>query len=259
MFLRLSVVVLVGGVGSGCLTVPGTQVETVDGRRVELSLVRSAGPAVVFEAGLGGSIEWWAKVFPEVSQRHTAFAYSRAGLGRSAETDAPHDGATVVEALRRVLKEKNVEPPWVLVGHSLGGLYMQWFARRYPDEVAALVLVDSTHPEQLQGDGAVELWPAEAKKALESAPKTTRAEFEALDETGRAVLALPPYRGRVIVLSAEQPMKDSSTITARDSNQKRVDLMSRYPNATQVWVDSGHGIPLEKPEAVIDAVRAAME
>lgn len=243
----------------GCLTVPGTRVETVDGRQVELAFVQRGAPAVIFEAGLGGSLEWWSKVFPEVSQRSTAFAYSRAGLGHSSAVEGERDGATVVEELRRVLKEKNVEPPYVLVGHSLGGLFVQWFARRYPTEVSALVLVDSTHPEQLQGDGAVDSWPTEAKQALASLPKVPRAEFDALDQTGRAVLALPTYEGRVIVLSARLPMSDVTTPTAKDSNEKRADLVKRYPNATQVWVDSGHGIPLEKPEAVIDAVRAALQ
>lgn len=257
--MRRVTAVLLVVVGTGCLSVPGTRVETVDGRRVELAFVQRGAPSVIFEAGLGGSLEWWSKVFPDVSQRNTAFAYSRAGLGNSSAVEGVRDGATVVEELRRVLKEKNVEPPYVLVGHSLGGLFVQWFARRYPNEVVALVLVDSTHPEQLQGDGSVELWPAEAKQALASLPKVPRAEFDALDQTGKDVLALPTYEGKVIVLSAQQPMNDMATPTAKDSNQKRADLVKRYPNATQVWVDSGHGIPLEKPEAVIDAVRAAME
>lgn len=255
--MRLGAVLCLGLAGVGCLSVPGTQVETLDGRRVELSLVRRASPAVVFEAGLGGSIEWWAKVFPEVARENTAFASSRAGLGNSSDVDAARDGPTAVEALRRVLKEKNVEPPYVLVGHSLGGLYLQWFARRYPNEVAGLVLVDSTHPEQMQGEGSVEFWPSEARRTLDSLPKVTRAEFDAIDQTGKEVLALPTYAGKVIVLSALQPMKDMSTPTARDSNKKRAELVTLYPNATQVWVDSGHGIPLERPEAVVEAVRAA--
>lgn len=256
--MRLACLILTMA-GAGCLSLPGTQVETVDGRRVELALARGGNPAVVFEAGMGGTLEGWGKVFPEVSRQNTAFAYSRAGQGNSADIDAPRDGATVVEALRRVLKEKGVEPPYVLVGHSLGGLYMQWFARRYPNEVAGLVLVDSTHPEQMQGDGAVEFWPAEAKKSLASLPKATRAEFDALDQTGRDVLALPTYAGKVVVLSAQQPMKDMSTPTVRYWNEKRAALVKLYPNASEVWVDSGHVIPLEKPEAIIEGVRAALE
>ena len=258
--MRFGAALFLGLAGVGCLSVPGTQVETVDGRRVELSLAtRSGTPAVGFEAGMGGGIELWGKVFPDVSLRSTAFAYSRDGLGNSADVGAARDGATVVEELRRVLKEKGVEPPYVLVGHSLGGLYMQWFARRYPNEVAGLVLVDSTHPEQMQGEGAVEFWPSEAKKALDSLPKVTRAEFDALNQTGNEVLALPTYAGRVIVLSAQQPMKDMSTPTARDWNKKRAELVTLYPNATQIWVDCGHVIPLERPEAIVEAVRAAVE
>lgn len=243
----------------GCLSVPGTRVETLDRRKVEFALVQRGAPSVIFESGLGGTIEWWGKVFPGVSSQHTAFAYSRAGLGNSAAVEGVRDGETVVEELRRVLKEKGVAPPYVLVGHSLGGLYLQWFARRYPGEVTALVLVDSTHPEQLRGDGAVAAWPEEAKQALASLPVVPRAEFDGLDATGQSVLALPTYEGKVLVLSAEQPMKDDASATARDSNRKRVDLVKLYPNATQHWVNSSHAIPLEAPEAVIDAVREALE
>ena len=69
---------------------------------------------------------------------------------------------------------------------------------------------------------------------------------------------MPPFPGeRVIILSAQKPMSGTSAL-ARDANAKRVDLLRLYPRARQVWVDSGHGIPLEKPEAVIEAVRLAI-
>ena len=73
--------------------------------------------------------------------------------GRSDPADSPRDGGHVVDELRALLSAQDLKPPYVLVGHSLGGLYMQLYARRYPDEVSALVLVDSTHPNQFKGAG----------------------------------------------------------------------------------------------------------
>lgn len=136
---------------------------------------------------------------------------------------------------------------------------MQLFARQYPQEVAALVLVDSTHPEQLQGAGDPDTWPTWLKLSFGLLTSdTAKRELSALDKTGKAVLSLPVDPAiPVFVLSALQPMKASSAL-ADDANHKRADLANLYPGARQIWVDSGHGIPLEKPEAVVSAIREAV-
>ena len=117
---------------------------------------RGQAPAVVFESGLGSYKETWDKVFPVIATTNAVFAYDRPGIGQSTMTSRPRDGATIVEDLRALLKSRNVMPPYVLAGHSAGGLYMQLFARRYPSEVAGVVLVDSTHPTQFEGDGTLD-------------------------------------------------------------------------------------------------------
>jgi pimeloyl-ACP methyl ester carboxylesterase len=234
-------------------------VESINHRRVEYALVRHDTETVVFENGLGGTIDWWAKVFPEVSKDTTAFAYNRPGYGDSDEADTPRDGGHVVDELRSPLGSKGLKPPYVLVGHSLGGLYMQLFARRYPDEVNALVLVDSTHPSQLKGNGAQENWPFWLRWLFTLATSdVAKEELQATNLTGESVLRLPTFAGKpVIVLSAAKPMKETSAL-AVDANEKRRDLARLYPGARQIWVDSGHGIPLEKPDSVISAIREVL-
>jgi pimeloyl-ACP methyl ester carboxylesterase len=152
-----------------------------------------------------------------------------------------------------------IAPPYVLVGHSLGGLYMQLFARAYPSEVAGLVLVDATHPEQMKGAGARENWPTWVKLAFDvTTSAAALKELDAIPVTGATMLALPPLTGKpVIVLSAKQPMSEASDL-ARDANAKRVDIARLHPGSKQVWVDSGHAIPLEKPQAVVDAIREVL-
>ena len=147
----------------------------------------------------------------------------------------------------------------MLVGHSLGGLYMQLFARRYPQEVAALVLVDSTHPQQFSGAGAPENWPVWFRLLFGLATSdVAKQEFDAAPAIGQAMLALPTFEGRpVIVLSALVPMRETSDL-ARDANTKRQDIVRPHPGSQQVWVDSGNGIPPEKPEAVIAAIRGVV-
>lgn len=256
---RAAVLVAVGLALGACATVEGVTTSIVAERRVEHVIAGQGAPAVVFENGLGGRLEWWAKVLPEVAKETRVFAYDRPGTGASDVASTPRDGDHVVEELRQTLRETGIAPPYVLVGHSLGGLYMQLYARRHPSEVAGLVLVDSTHPEQLKGAGARENWPAWARIAFDATmSKTTREELEAIPTTGASVLALPPFVGKpVIVLSAMGPMKETSEL-ARDANAKRVDIARLHPGAKQVWVDGGHAIPLEKPEAVVAAVHEVL-
>jgi pimeloyl-ACP methyl ester carboxylesterase len=244
---------------SGCTTLPGTTTANVDGRAVESIVARQGPPVVVFENGLGGTLDWWSKVWPEIARDHSALAYNRAGYGKSSATTEPRDGAHIVEELRTLLQAQALKPPYILVGHSLGGLYMQLYARKYPKEVAALVLVDSTHPEQLKGAGDPEGWPTWLKLTFGMlTSETAKRELAALDRTGQLVLGLPVDPSvPVWVLSALRPMQASSAL-ADHANQKRADVSRLYPGSRQVWVDSDHGIPLEKPDAVVNAVRAAV-
>lgn len=245
---------------SGCTSLPGATLESVGQRQVEYRLTRQDAPVVVFENGLGATLDWWAKVVPALEADTTVLAYNRAGYGRSSAGDATRDGQHVVQELRELLRERGLAPPYVLVGHSLGGLYMQWFARRYPQEVQALVLVDSTHPAQMQGHGAPEKWPTWVRVAFNAVTNdTAKAEFKAIDATGQSVLSMPSYtNGPVEVLSALAPMQDRSNPMAEHANQLRSDLVNLYPGARQVWVGSGHAIPLEAPEAVVSAIRRVL-
>lgn len=244
---------------SGCASISGVTTSSLDGRKVEHVVAGHGAPAVVFENGLGGRLQWWAEVLPTIAQETTVFAYNRAGTGTSTEASTPRDGETIIDELRRNLRDKGIAPPYILVGHSLGGLYMQLYARRYPQEVAGLVLVDSTHPEQLKGAGAKDNWPTWIKLLFDVLLSDAGSkELEALPATGAAMLALPPLTGKpVVVLSAQKPMSETSEL-ARDSNAKRIDILRLHPGAKQVWVDSGHVIPVEKPDAVIAAIHEVL-
>jgi pimeloyl-ACP methyl ester carboxylesterase len=244
---------------SGCAGLPGARTETIQGRALEFVVQPGATPVVVFENGLGAHMTWWAKVLPALPKQTAYFVYNRPGTGASEPPHAPRDAEHVGEELRAALKAVGLHPPYLLVGHSLGGLYMQWLARRYPDEVAGLVLVDSTHPRQLEGAGAMDqqsAWVRGLVGALVTG--TAKDELDQIPQTGRQVLALPTLSGKPVwVLSASGPMKETSAL-ARIANQWRVDVARLYPGSHQVWVDSGHAIPLERPEAVVQAIDQAL-
>jgi len=244
---------------AGCSSLPNSTTEKINDRHIEFALTRHNTIPVVFENGLGGRIEYWKEVLPKISADTTTFVYNRPGYGNSDPVSTPRDGAHIVDELRALLKNKGMTPPYVLVGHSLGGLYMQLFARRYPEEVSALILVDSTHPKQFEGEGAIEkqsFWVRGLLWALVTG--VAKEELALLPQTGEQLLSLPTVSNKpVFVLSASEPMKVKSPL-ADDANAKRKDIARLYPGSKQIWVDSGHVIPLEKPESIISAIREAL-
>ena len=255
----LSVIIVILFLLSGCATLPNVKTEEFNNLRVEYSLIRNGDVTVVFENGLDGKMKWWRKVIPEISKDAATFAYNRPGYGSSDSASTPRDGRHIVEELRMLLKSVGLNPPYVLVGHSFGGLLMQYFARRYPDEVSALILVDSTHPSQFKGRSAIKNWPGWFRFLFKLyLSPAAREEMDLINSTGEEVLALPTFTDKpVIVLSAAKPLNEKGEL-ADDANEKRKDIAVLYPGAKQIWVDSGHGIPQEKPEAVIDAIRQVL-
>lgn len=144
-----------------CATPPGRMVD-VGGRRLHLYCVGSGAPTVVFESGLGEGAYAWALVQPEVGRRFRACAYDRSGIAFSDPDPGPRSVASLVGDLHTLLARSGERGPYVLVGHSLGGLLVRRFAMRYPDEVAGLVLLDSVHEDGPRA-AAPEVAAAQAK------------------------------------------------------------------------------------------------
>ena len=126
------------------------------GPKLRMLISGYGSPAVVFDTGGGGSLKLWGQVPSEVSRFARTVAYDRAGNGMSDKSITPRDARHISAELHMALRNANVPPPYILVGHSVGGLYARVFAGTYPDEVAGLVLVDPTQ-EQTQA------WAKEAR------------------------------------------------------------------------------------------------
>lgn len=143
----------------------------VGGRSLHLHVTgeRPEGPTVVMEAGLGAPSVSWAWVQPAVDDHATVVSYDRAGIGWSDSPAEDRGPAAAVEDLRAALEARGLPGPYVLVAHSMGAFVARSFAGTYPDDVAALVLVDPSHEEQHDE------YPDDERADIEGAPGTLRA------------------------------------------------------------------------------------
>ncbi len=144
----MGVIALLAGCAS---TMPNTGNQRVTGGPIVYTKVGHGSPTVVLQSGLGDGRNPWATVLNELRADHSVFAYDRPGYGDSTATPpVPRNPCGIATELHGLLQSAGIKPPYVLVGHSIGGLYQYAFSRLYPDEVAGIVLVDATHPLHLR-------------------------------------------------------------------------------------------------------------
>jgi pimeloyl-ACP methyl ester carboxylesterase len=128
---------------------PGEMVDVGNHNSLHIHCVGKGSPTVVLDAALGAMSTSWVRVQREVSATTRVCAYDRAGLGWSERGSEPRDAKQVTSELHALLEGADIgEGPYVLVGHSYGGLYTQTYTARYPEEVAGVALIESSHPEQ---------------------------------------------------------------------------------------------------------------
>jgi len=214
---------------------------------------------VILESGLGDTLDVWKAVQPLIAAGCArTLAYNRAGYLGSDNSNAPRDSQTIVAELRAELQRQNIKPPYVLVGHSLGGLYMQYFARNYPDEVAGLVLIDSTHWEQRLAMGNQANTPYSSRTAVTLfMPWIMRREISDSVDAGKQVHASPIASTvpTIVLSSTRGPVGETPSERALAARLQD-EIAADFPGADHVRVsDSGHYIQREHPEVVVEAAR----
>ena len=128
---------------------PQTLVD-VGGHKINLYCSGQGSPTVVLDAGEAETMYTWRRVQPGIAKFTRVCSYDRASMGFSTDGPLPRDASAMVTDLHTALQRAHIAPPYVLVGHSIAGLYAPLYADRYPQEVAGMVLVDPSFPNQKQ-------------------------------------------------------------------------------------------------------------
>lgn len=274
---------------------PGRLVD-IGGRRLHL-IEKGHGPTVVFECGSGGCSLDWAVIQDSLSGMARTVSYDRAGNCWSDPATDARTPLQVADDLHALLHRAQIPPPYLLVGYSLGGVYVQVFARRYPNEVSGLVLVDSSHPDQFRrlagmfpdlknllligapfgvqrlmtGGGkpsgfAEETWAA--RNAITGRSAHVRAVVR--EVTGLADVSPDPNWMQpfplpypLVVLTHSKPIplrsREKAARLEHEWTAMQQELASYSPRGRQIIVpNSSHGLPFEHPEVVVDAVQSVM-
>lgn len=161
----------------------GGELVDVGGHRLFVACTGAGSPTVVLESGLGEGATYWARIAPEVASTTRVCSYDRAGRGRSEPAGAPRDGAAIARDLHALLAAAGIPGPYVLAGHSSGGVYVRVFAAAYPAEVAGVVLLDAQSP----GGATVLARSAGAQRSI----GTLAGLFPLLARVGLVRLVLP--------------------------------------------------------------------
>ncbi len=260
-FRKAIIVTLALGVllsATSCATAPrDMRFAEVDGHRVAYRVLGAGGPAMVMIAGLGDGMATFQDVASELATTATVILYDRAGYGGSDATAGTRNAEAAERELSAVLEQSGVSGPYVLVGHSLGGLYAEYFAAQHPDQVLGVILEESRPADFTRrcDDAGISSCTLPASMAW-TLPEGGKAELAALPMTVNEVERSHTARGTpVLVLSRPTPANPSAFDVLWSTTQR--DLTARYPGARQLVAESGgHYLHLDQQAWFVESVRA---
>ena len=249
------------------------QLIDVGGYHLDVVRAGSGTPAVVMVGGLGNALDTFTQITPSVAQFSTVVAYSRGGLGRSEAGPSHHTAKDSVVELHALLTKLNLKPPYVLVGASYGGILVRLYTSLYPNEVAGLVFVDSSHEQQVQRYGRLDpKYPEQFRVSFEE--KIRNDKGAEADEDRESM--------RIQAAGAVEGMKPLPDIPIAVLTSMKVNPNPQYVNQTmrgyEAWramheewfrqssnglhivtARSGHHIQDDEPQLVIEAIRFVLD
>jgi pimeloyl-ACP methyl ester carboxylesterase len=266
---------------------PPGQLVDVGGYRLHINCTGTDSPTVVIDAGWGDWSTAWGFVQPEVAKTTRVCTYDRAGIGWSEAGPLPRDAAQYAKELHTLLQNAGIPGPYVMVGHSMGGLTVRVFVHDYASEIAGVVLIDSMTPQQFTQSPTEVQSPSDSQSQPFSFPAALArfgvvrllakplglAPFTASDE--------PAYYSRLVrtqnvqsYISEGQGMAAAGAeasavktfgdlplfvLTAKLHDtpgwqEWQTELLQLSSNSLQLFADSDHNIQFEEPDAAVAAI-----
>ncbi|MFE5429104.1 alpha/beta fold hydrolase [Peribacillus simplex] len=222
-------------------------------------------PNIVLINGGSGPIEGWMKILPAISESSSVFSYNRFGVAGSDKPKESQDGINIVNTLRETLTIVGFEPPYLLVGHSLGGLYANLYSRLYPNEVAGIVFLESSTTKDI----SLNEYQGKAVKTINKMFKvfdsmSSHKQFNEVNFVEKTVDQIqqtdtfPEIPVFVITGGQENRMMPEEIRKKRLENQ--LELLSLSKNSKHIIAGkSGHFPQLSEPAIVIDSIKVCVE
>lgn len=267
---------------------PGKLVD-IGGYRLHLNCTGAGGPTVILEHGHRATYLDWYPVQSKLSEFTRVCSFDRGGHGWSDPSPGTRVPTVMAEELRTLLRSAGEKPPYILVGHSFGGLNSIMFAHKFPREVAAIVLVDTPHPEalrpasrrtrtwlrliQLTSPFGLPRWrgwcdggPEETlavKRALTCRSQNIEtilredAAFPVSTSELRGIASLGDLP--LVVIARDPVLGRDAALEARHTEQQ-LELTSLSSNSKYLVAEgSGHDVPLARPDVVVQALRTLLK
>ncbi len=264
----------------GYFTEKIVQQVSMGNRNLSVTCMGEGQPTVVLESGLGDDAGIWAntELQPKIAAFSKVCAYSRAGLGESDPAPGQRTVQDVIDDLEALLADSSMKGPFVLIGHSIGGLIVNMYAHQHPQQVAGLILVDSSHPNQ---EGELrKVLPRALNDAFDKHKWPENWDFLAAGNQGETEYIQPGSLTDkpVVVLTADTSLLDQEDIdwtkeniwagynedVARVEKEMWKGLQAQYTelssNTRRTEIrGSSHYIQLDNPEVVVEAIRQVVE
>ena len=261
---KLPIVILVSLLFVSCASSPikNRSIAKVNGHSIEFAFSKKSSPVIVFLSGGGPSgIAAWSRVYPKLSEKYSVFAYNRLGSGKSSKSKIPQTAPYIVKTLHTMLHTINIKPPYILVGHSLGGIYANLYARYYPNDLSGVVLVDSSHPQQRkkfkEHNVKVGMMSRVMLKTYMRFNPTKYSEIETFSQAAEHLKQAPKFpKIPLVVISANKKPKSKNRLRIQQvMHSLHKEFAKLSPNSRHLFANkSGHIIPRQQPEIIIEAV-----
>lgn len=231
----------------------------VGGYRLRIDCQGSGEPSVVMDSGLEHDRFAWGIVPGNVSEFTRVCTYDRAGVGESDIGPRPRTSQLIVEEFDRLLKNANVKGPYILVGHSFGGVNMRMYASQHPESVVGLVLVDATQEDQIARFTQI-MAPDEKAAWLNYEAGDNKEWVNVIDSLEQLRSTRLPPTLLLTVLSARTEGVWQDERGARLATELQQKLAGLVPASKHIVVNnSGHFIQTDQPQIVIQAIHDVVD